>query len=397
MIRRQALVGAGVALVALVGAWCVSPAPRPTATFARSGASLSDTDFWALVRGFSEPEGYFRSDNLVSNELAFQQVIPELKTRAARGGVYLGVGPEQNFTYIVALQPRLAFIIDIRRQNLVLHLLYKTLIEMSEDRVEFVSRLFSRPRPPGLGPGSSAREIFEAFMLVAPSRELFQRNLRSVTSRLVHDHGFDLGDTDLHSLGYVYDAFFSGGPELSYSFPRGFGRYGRYGGYSAYGWRRFPTYAALMQETDGTGEARSFLSTEARFQVLRTLERENRVVPVVGDFAGDKALRAVGTYLRQRHATVTAFYTSNVEQYLFRGDDWRRFFANVATLPIDDDSTFIRAYFNPGFRYAPGSMGPRSATLLNPIGALLRAFDAGRITTYEDVIDLSAGASPAHR
>src|SRR5262245_44635837 len=106
---------------------------------------LSDEAFWKLVTDFSEPGGSFPSDNFVSNERSFQHILPELKARVKPGGVYLGVGPEQNFTYIVALRPRIAFIFDIRRQNMIQMLMYKALLETSADRREFLSRLFSRP------------------------------------------------------------------------------------------------------------------------------------------------------------------------------------------------------------------------------------------------------------
>src|SRR5260370_4863013 len=105
---------------------------------------LTDQEFWGLVSDLSEAGGYFRSDNFVSNEGAFQEVIPRLQQSLKPRGVYLGVGPEQNFTYIVALQPGISFILDIRRQNMLEHLLYKALIEMSPDREEFLSRLFAR-------------------------------------------------------------------------------------------------------------------------------------------------------------------------------------------------------------------------------------------------------------
>ena len=98
----------------------------------------------------------FRSDNFVSNEITFQWVIPDLLRTTKPGGVYLGVGPDQNFTYIVALKPKIAFIFDIRRQNMLTHLMYKALIEQSTDRADFVSRLFARPRPTGLDTASSA-------------------------------------------------------------------------------------------------------------------------------------------------------------------------------------------------------------------------------------------------
>src|SRR5947207_13428737 len=92
---------------------------------------LSDRAFWQMIVDFSEPGGFFRSDNLISNETTFQQVIPELKKQT--GGVYVGVGPDQNFTYIAALGPRMAFVIDIRRQNMLLHLMYKAILELSDD------------------------------------------------------------------------------------------------------------------------------------------------------------------------------------------------------------------------------------------------------------------------
>ena len=82
-------------------------------------AEISDEAFWTMISDFSEPNGYFRFENFLSNELAYQKVIPTLKKNTKAGGVYIGVGPEQNFTYVVALQPKIAFIVDIRRQNLL--------------------------------------------------------------------------------------------------------------------------------------------------------------------------------------------------------------------------------------------------------------------------------------
>ena len=39
---------------------------------------------------------------------------------------------------------------------------------------------------------------------------------------------------------------------------------------------------------------------------------------------------------------MTAFYVSNVESYLQRNGRWQAFCANVAALPLDDASIFIR-------------------------------------------------------
>src|SRR5262249_18304087 len=140
---------------------------------------LTDKAFWQLVTDFSEPNGFFRSDNFLSNERGFQRVIPELQKLVPQGSVYLGVGPEQNFTYLVALRPRLAFIIDIRRGNLQEQLLYKAFFELSTDRADFLSHLFARPRPPKLDQNTGVVALFEAFQSATPSEELFNRNLKS--------------------------------------------------------------------------------------------------------------------------------------------------------------------------------------------------------------------------
>ena len=118
------------------------------------------------------------------------------------------------------------------------------------------------------------------------------------------------------------------------------------------------------------------------------MEKRNAIVPITGDFAGPKALRSVGRYLKSHDATVTAIYTSNVEQYLFQSDtNWRKYYANVATLPIDAKTTFIRSVSNRG--YAGPGFGPRAQTRLCSVADLLKAFNRGPITGYYDVIAMS--------
>jgi hypothetical protein len=304
-------------------------------------AQLTDQEFWKISSDFSEADGFFRSDNLLSNEIWLQRVIPELLTTVKTPSVYMGVGPEQNFTYIAALRPRMVFLVDIRRGNFDLQLMYKALFEMSADRAEFVSKLFSKKRPEGLDRSSSSMEIFAAYHGVETSETLFKENLKAIDDLLVTKHHFALSDGDLQGIEYVYHAFFSFGPALNYSSTGGFG--GRYQ----------PTYADLMAATDEAGQSRSFLANEENFLVLKTLETKNLMVPVVGNFAGPKAIRAVGEYVKTRGATVSAFYLSNVEQYLYQDRIWTTFCHNVATLPLDATSTFIRSVRGGGF--GPGT------------------------------------------
>ena len=384
MTERRRVIIACLAVLGVAGVLSFRQGAGPDTPLSAESlpSRLSDEAFWHLVSDFSEPNGFFRSDNFLSNEVEYQWVIPTLTSTLGTGGVYLGVGPEQNFTYIVALRPKLAFIVDIRRGNLHEQLLYKAFIELSADRAEFLSRLFARKRPADLAPNADVEQLMAAYQHEEPSAELFDRNLQAAKEWLLKHHSFALSDEDLSGLEYVYKAFYDGGPDLNYSFPNGgFFRGGN-----------FPTYADLMSETDGRGEHRSYLATENQFRTLSEIEKNNAIVPVVGNFSGPKALRAVGGYLRQHNATVSAFYTSNVEMYLFQqGDDWKKFYGNVATLPVTEKSTFIRSVSNRGlrFQFRNNAPGARASTRLNPIAELIRAYRAGRIGGYYDVIAMS--------
>ena len=128
----RAGVAAGTVLLVAIGASVATRAARPTTQTAATApaqmtlpARLSDADFWALVSDISEPGAYFRiTDNYTSNERQVGQLFTMLRTNGVRGGVYMGVGPEQNFSYIAAIKPVMAFICDIRRQAVMQHLMF---------------------------------------------------------------------------------------------------------------------------------------------------------------------------------------------------------------------------------------------------------------------------------
>ena len=103
----------------------------------------------------------------------------------------------------------------------------------------------------------------------------------------------------------------------------------------------------------------------------------NLIVPVVGNFGGPTALRAVGAYLKQHGLTVSAFYVSNVEQYLRQDGIWDRFCANAATLPVDATSTFIRSARGGFGGVGRGGIGGFSAEL-SPMAPELAGCAIGR-------------------
>jgi hypothetical protein len=341
---------------------------------------LSDADFWALVTSSSEPDGYFSQDNWTSNEMDSPVIVHLLAAGGVTDGAYLGVGPEQNFTYVAAIRPRIAFIVDIRRQSILQHLMYKAIFELSPDRADFASLLFSRRRPAGLDSTTTIERFWEAFLPGSGDRATYDVNLARILNHLRRTHGFDLSAADVSGIQASYNQFFMHGPRIGYLGSRGFQEGTRaatgpglirakavqhYGGVN---------FAALTASPDDGGIARSFLTSEDRYRVVRDLHLRNLFIPIVGDFAGPKAIRAVGQYLRDHETPLAAFYLSNVEDYLWRAPGvpgpstkWQQFYPNVATLPTTAKSMFIR------YSVADGS----SLCLIEPF---LAAFNAGRVT-----------------
>jgi hypothetical protein len=327
-------------VVAAVAAaiWLVGNAVdgRPSGAAETLPVALSDTDFWALSNRLSEPDGHFISrsgspDNLLSNENAISNVALQLAARVRSAGVYLGVGPEQNFTYIAAMRPHFAVITDIRRGNRNLHLLYKALFGLTSSRSDFTARLFSRQPIVKSTAATTAAELMAAVQRAAVMDETaFRANLAVIDSYLTQTHAIPLEKIDLDGIEYVARNFYRFGPNINYTSSIN-GRSGAFG-----------SYANIQSMTDSSGIGRTYLASDEAFTFVKRMEAKNLIVPIVGDFAGPKALRAVGDYLKDHGALVSAFYVSNVEMYLQQNGVWSKFCANAASLPLDRESVFIR-------------------------------------------------------
>jgi len=338
------------------------------AAMAQTPQRMSPQEFSRLTADLSEPGGSFRYDNWISNELSYLNVLDPLEQNAVRGGVYIGVGPNQNFTYIAALKPALAFIVDIRRQNMLQHLIWKIAFERSPTRAAFFSFLFSKPLDPGVGPTEKAgiSAIVEYFSMIPSDTLLYDKNFAVILAALKDTYRFPLSENDLRTLRFVYRTFFTDNLNMTYSGNR-------------YHW--FPTYARFLTLTDAGGVRRNAFNSREEYLFLREMHRENRIIPVVGNFGGGKALKKIARYLEQRRLTLTAFYVSNVEQYLMRDPVlWRNWAENVRSLPRDSASVIIRWTYYRG--YYSGE------TRLQYVSAFLKNYDAGRYGSYRDLIYL---------
>jgi hypothetical protein len=351
--------------LALVLAGCAPQrsTPAPTLGFAK------------LVDTLSEPGGYFDTDNLVSNETAYLHVMDGIRRLGLQGGVYLGVGPEQNFSYIAEIQPELSLVIDIRRDNMLLLLLFKAIFETSETRIEYLSQLFGRKPPPD--PGSWAGkdltqllDYIEQAGLDSAAHEVVHRSLAT----RIDGYGVPLTAEDRSTMRRFHDEFARAGLELAFST---LGRPAQ---------REYPTVRRLYLETDLAGNRASYLATEERWRRVRDLQRQNRIVPLVGDMGGTVAMRAIGNYLRSTGQTVSAFYVSNVEFYLMRAGSFDNFVESVRAMPHDKKSVLIRSYFDRGFGGPGMQQGHFSSQHLQTFNRFLEMVDEPVARTYLDLV-----------
>jgi hypothetical protein len=329
--------------------------------------------FAAQIASLSEPPGYFDTDNLISNERSYLQVLPELRRRGVRGGAYVGVGPDQNFTYIAEVRPTIAFIVDVRRDNLLLHLLFKSLFALSRSRVEYLAQLTGRPVPADLDAWRTLPiDRLIAYVDGAASTPAGVDALRRRVDDTIARTGVPLSADDRATIDRFHRRFIGDGLSLKF---QSTGRAPQ---------QSYPTYRDLLRDTDESGRQGNYLASEDGFQFVKGLEARDLIVPVVGDLAGPSAVAAIGNVLAARHERLSAFYVSNVEFYLFREGTFARFAANLGRLPRTPNGVVIRSIFD---RYAPGPYRPGDASLsrLDVVDDLLREYTAGRIRKYADI------------
>lgn len=352
------------ALAAIVAA-AVLPV---TARQASTASSFAHT-----IASLSEPGGYFDTDNLISNESSYLQIVPELEKRGVRGGAYLGVGPDQNFTYIAAVRPAIAFIVDIRRDNLLLHLLFKALFKTSSTRIEYLSMLFGRQSPSA---GESWR-IAAVDRLIARIETAPKADAAALDARLertMQSFGVPLSGDDLRTIRGFHQSFIDAGPSLRF---QSAGRPPQ---------RNYPTFGEMLVDRDSAGRQSNFLASEDAFQFVRGLENRDLVIPITGDLAGPSAVASIGAYLASHNERVSAFYVSNVEFYLFREGTYARFVANLQRLPHAGGSVIIRSVFAGRYAMNGGRPADDSVSVLQPIDEVVSGYANGRIRMYADLI-----------
>jgi hypothetical protein len=221
----------------------------------------------------------------------------------------------------------------VRRDNMLLHLLFKALFELSSTRAEYVSNLLARPLP---GAGEAWRSASLERIISAIDAQPTPQGVRTLQQRVddvVTGFGVPLTAQDRATIQRFHQRFIDAGLDLKF---QSFGRPPR---------SYYPSYRELLLETDLAGKQRCFLASDEDYAFVRRMQQRNLIIPVVGNVAGPSALAAIGRAVRQRGDTVSAFYVSNVELYLFQNGIFDRYAATLRDLPRNPRSVIVRSIF----------------------------------------------------
>jgi hypothetical protein len=366
----------------LVALWALAPSPALAQRSISAGVpSKTDTAFAATIERLSEPSGYFDTDNLISNEASYLQVISRMRALGVSGGAYIGVGPDQNYSYIAAIRPRIAFVIDIRRDNALQHLMFKALFARSRNRMEYLCRWLGRavPRDVEAWDNRPITAII-AWLDRTPVDSAAAAAEQRAVVETAANYGVPLSARDRETILRFHQEFINSGLDLRFtSFRRSPRAY-------------YPTLRQLILERDLDGRQASYLVREEDWRFVQSLHARDRIIPLIGDLAGMRAFPGLAEELQRRGERVSALYTSNVEFYLWREGTFPAFAATVAKLPHDTHSVIIRSHFGAqyGERHPRAVDGYLSTQLLQPIDDFVSRLRAGELRSYWDVVSLGS-------
>ena len=364
----------------------LNPGPHPEsrdagdardANATTTASLMPDDAVGPLLARLSETPGDFPSENYVTNETSLLHVAPALRDPKLRGRGYVGVGPEQSYTYLAMLEPRVAYIVDIRRGNFLEHMIFRGCFEAGRTRAEFLGALLARRAAPlpegGAGAGFAA---LEAALRATTSESALRDEGVARTKALMVRLGATRTAGDDKAIARIHEAFAKHGLAIAYTMLNSE--------------RKYPTLGENLAARDLDGAPASFFASEETYARVRRLVIENRVLPVVGDFGGKHALRAVAGDMRTRGATLGVFYTSNVEQYLFEQKTYGSFVESMRAMPSDDASLIVRVWFDAGKPHPAQRPGHRTTQLTLPVSAFLARAANKPFHFYWDVVNQTA-------
>jgi len=322
-----------------------------------------DRSFAQVVAELSEPESGPPADNLVSNEDSVFRLGDRL---APAGGVYLGVGPDQNLTLIAQTRPKLAFVIDFRRRNALVHLVHKALTTLAPTRADYLACLLART-PRNLPENPTADDLVLAF-----TQAPFDRARLEAETRAVADTLRPLGvvaETEWPALATIQAKL--AGPGLNARF---------------LALPMYPTFARMIASRDRLDQPSHLLARESWYQTVRAMHRGDRIIPITGNFTSPTTLPELADWLRARHLAVSVFYLSDVEFFLIRSGQYPTFAAHLARLPWSEAALLIRTSTRE-IPHPDRLPGASSTSIIRPVARFLEALKTNPNPSLKELFD----------
>jgi hypothetical protein len=231
---------------------------------------------FSAVRPDPPPERLTRDSHYwVSDEsyhLLFRQAI------ADKGGVFLGIGPDQNYLMAGWSRPEVLIPLDFDQAIIDLHFAY---------RVAFLH--------------SETPEAFRA-MWTQEKEAQFKALLET-----------EYKDKDSRQLKGILKAFARARPKVLLRFKR----------------------VSKLHREKGIP---TYLDNPEQYAYVRKLYQTGRVFPVRGDLTATTTMRDIGEACKKLGLEIKVLYLSNTQQYFDYTDDFKQ---NILALPLAEDSVVL--------------------------------------------------------
>ncbi|MCA9718762.1 MAG: hypothetical protein H6713_18240 [Myxococcales bacterium] len=253
---------------------------------------LTDAQRQTLAAGDEDPPIPVEIHYVQSNEKRHDLFFPYI---TGRGGAYVGVGSDQNFTLIGRARSELVFLMDIDYRVVGLHRIYGLLIPRAESPDALI--------------------------------EMFAEERRDATIAALEE-GFRAQGLDDRAVRTLI------------------------GGYKA---ARETVYRHLKRVRDRAhdGAPTTWLSDPAMFKHIQTLHAQGRVRVMSGDLTGSSTLRTVAAACRALGVEVEVMYMSNAEEYFMYTPDFAQ---NIKGLPASADAVVVRTIYSRKWPHPPHAL-----------------------------------------
>lgn len=248
----------------------------------------------------AEPGSAYGLDCFVTSEVGHNELLARC-CPVKPGGAYIGVGPCQNFTYIGAMRPSHAVIIDARLDNLIEHLIFKLAFEAAATPREYLAFLFSREIPAVSSEEVSA--LLAAFDNAATSLDLFEMNCEALLGEL-RDR-WQLPDGMIARARHIYGEFHRRGLTITSVSEEQLKTLDY-----------IPDLRTVISSRAYTGENFHYLASAERYSYVRDLQVSDRVVLALGNITDSSSAGLLNELLSEVGVEMRVLYLSNMEEFL---------------------------------------------------------------------------------